>query len=73
MEEASKEFINELKSDSKTYKEVQRKLDLFDKEIKYTNSQSQLYKFMNVCFIRYIKGLLEDEKNDLPLTNRSSI
>lgn len=71
--EISKEFINELKSDSNTYKEVNKKLNIFEKEIIYNNFQSEEHKSLNILFLKYIKELLEDEKNDLPLTNRSKL
>ena len=71
IDQISKEFIDELKSDSKTYSEVYRKLDLFQKEILFHNSKSQGYKDLVICFFIYTKELLENEKNDLPLTNRS--
>lgn len=67
--QVSKELINELKSESKTYGEVYKKINLFEKEIIYNNFKSQNYKFTLLVF-NYIKEVLDKEKNDLPLTNR---
>jgi len=70
-DQVSKEFIDELKNDSKTYGDIYKKLSLFEKGIVYNNSKSQGHKLLICFFLGYIKELLDKEKNDLPLTNRS--
>lgn len=69
--QVSKEIVAELKIDSKTYEEADRKMNLFEKEIVYNNLNSQNHKYLLIYLIAYVKELLEKEKNDLPLTNRS--
>lgn len=70
IDQVSKEFIHELKRDSKTYGEVLRRLNLFEKEIMY-NLRPEAHMNFIIRFFKNIDELLEEEKNDLPLTNRS--
>jgi len=71
IDQVSKEFIEELKCDSKTYGQVYIDLNLFEKEINYNSLKSLECKFITIGYFSYIKKLLEKEKNDLLLTNRS--
>ena len=64
----SKEFIEELKKDCKTYREVYRKLNRFEKEISWNHDNE---KYASMVFVAYVKSLLDREMNDSPLTNRS--
>lgn len=67
--EKAEELIKELKINSSTYKELYSKLDLFDKQIRFTRDSN---KFVNEALIAESKRLLDKEVNDLPLTNRPS-
>lgn len=62
-----KSFIDQLKKDCNTYGEVLKKLNKYEKEISYINSEQQEIK---IVFIQYVRSLLNKEMNDLPLTNR---
>lgn len=63
----SKEFINELKVGCRTYGEVYEKLEIFIRETRWSNSKAVSLTILIPC----IKEMLEKEKNDLLLTNRS--
>lgn len=60
------EIINELKRNSQTYKQVESKLMRFKKEIQFEHPNKYSHLFSEIL------KLLEEEKNDLPLTNRSN-
>ncbi|MFQ9979585.1 hypothetical protein [Clostridium cadaveris] len=62
MDQISKEFIEELKKDSKTYRDVSNKLNSFEKELLWDNG-----KRIDKEFISHIIGLLEKEMNDSPI------
>lgn len=62
-----KSFIDQLKKDCNTYGEVLKKLNKYEKEISYINSEQREIK---IVFIQYVRSLLNKEMNDLPLTNR---
>lgn len=66
--EILKEFMEELKKDCKSYKEVKDKLDRIEKEFIWSGGNE---KMLNIAIISYAKSLLDKEMNDLPLTNRS--
>lgn len=59
MDQISKEFIEELKKDSKTNRDVYNKLNSFEKELLWDNG-----KCVDKEFISHIIGLLEKEMND---------
>jgi hypothetical protein len=63
--EKAEELIKELKINSSTYKELYSKLDLFDKQIRFTRDSN---KFLNAALIAEAKRLLDKEVNDLPLS-----
>lgn len=63
------EIIEELKTDCQTYKQVDEAFKLIRKEVEYYHSNQQKYGYL----FDATKRLLETEKNDLPLTNRSSV
>ncbi|WP_238905662.1 hypothetical protein [Clostridium sp. YIM B02506] len=65
--EKAEELIKELKINCSTYKELYSKLELFDKQIRFTRDSN---KFVNAALIAESKRLLDKEVNDLPLTNR---
>jgi len=69
LDEASKEFIDELKCDSETYEQVGRKLHQFETGTLYTIGVP--HKMSVICFLNYVKEQIKKEMNDLPLTNRS--
>lgn len=62
MDQISKEFIQELKKGSKTYREVSNKLNSFEKELLWNNG-----KHVDKEFISHIIVLLEKEMNDSPI------
>ncbi|MPM10412.1 hypothetical protein SDC9_56744 [bioreactor metagenome] len=64
----SKEFMEELKKGCKTYREVYSKLNRIEKEISWNYGNE---KYIGLVFITYVKGLLDREMSDSPLTNRS--
>lgn len=66
--EILKEFMEELKKDCKSYKEVKGKLSRIEKEIKWSNGDE---KILRLVIASYANRLLDKEMNDLPLTNRS--
>lgn len=66
--EILKEFMEELKKDCKSYKEVKDKLDRVKKEFLWFGGNEIM---LNIAIIQYAKSLLDKEMNDLPLTNRS--
>ena len=61
----AQEILNEIKKDSKSYEEVKNKIKLLEKEIAW-QSGDQCQSLFN-----QVKSLLNQEMNDLPLTNRS--
>ena len=63
----AQEILSELKGDCKTYKEVQKKIKLLNKNIIWTYGLEGKYKYL----IDQVQELLNKEMNDLPLTNRS--
>ena len=65
------EFIKELKKDSTTYRDVYKKIDSIKNEILYTHRVDQHVLRVFIGFIDCISQMLEEEKNDLPPTNRS--
>ena len=71
IDQISKEFIDELKNNSETYRDVLERVNLFEKEIMYDHSKSQSHRFLLCSIFNYIRGLMEKEKNDLLITNRS--
>ena len=63
------EILFELKSKCQNYKQLGRELMLFEKRTMYDFDNRLKYEFL---FYR-IRELIEEEKNDLPLTNRSDV
>ncbi|SHH57551.1 hypothetical protein [Clostridium intestinale] len=63
--EKAEELIKELKITCNTYKDLYSKLDLFDKQIRFTRDSN---KFVNAALIAESKRLLDKEVNDLPLS-----
>ena len=61
----AQDILNEMKKDSKTYKEVKSKIKSLEKEIAW-ESGDQCQSLFN-----QVKSLLNEEMNDLPTTNRS--
>ena len=66
--EISKEFMEELKKDCKSYKEVKEKLSRPQKEIIWSCGDE---KSLNIALILYAASLLDKEMNDLLPINRS--
>lgn len=64
---AVKEIIDELKTNTETYKEVDKDLKLFKKAIEFNQQNRQKYEYL----LNRVREVIEEEKNDLPLTNRS--
>lgn len=63
----AKGFVDELKRDAETYKQVEENLMIFKKAIIFKHPDYKNYEY----FFNEVKRLLMEEKNDLPLTNRS--
>lgn len=63
------EIIQEFKSNATTYKQVEKELIKFKREISYGYEGREKYGHL----FNIINNVLEDEKNDLPLTNRSEL
>lgn len=64
--EVAKEIIFELKKGCKTYKEVDKNLYIFKKTITFSCDWKNYQHLISI-----ISELLENEKNDLLVTNRS--
>lgn len=64
-DEKAKKVLQILKRDSKTYKDVEAKLNLTKKNFSYSHDDSEKFKDL----IERIEKLLEEEKSDLPVTN----
>lgn len=64
------EFMNEIKNGCKTYEDVNKKMDLFLRNIRW-NCGEKLY--VVEILISHSRRLLEREKNDLLLTNRPQL
>lgn len=62
--EKAEELIKELKINCSTNKELYSRLDLFDKQIRFTRDSN---KFVNASLIAEAKRLLDKEVNDLPI------
>lgn len=66
LEVTAKKILNELKINSSDYKEVSKELERFKKATLFNYPNVQKYTFL----FNRVRELLEEEKNDLPLTNR---
>ncbi|SHJ65374.1 hypothetical protein SAMN05444401_3583 [Clostridium amylolyticum] len=64
---AVEEIIQELKSDCKTYKQVESEMNAFKKKAMYQYINQEKYEYL----FSLARKVLEKEKNDLPITNRS--
>lgn len=67
VEEISNLIIEELRKNSLTYKDLDKKINIFQKAVEFS-SEIGKYDYL----FKRIRQLVEQEKNDLPLTNRST-
>ena len=65
IEEAAKEIIGELKAKTKTYKELERELNKFERGMSWEQIDRQQYQSL----LSEIKRMIAAEKDSLPIKN----
>ncbi|OHW61408.1 hypothetical protein EUAN_22580 [Andreesenia angusta] len=68
LDDTAKDILEKIKAESKTYGDVEKSLDLLKKSMSYTFGKLRYERLFEK-----IDEILEEEKNDLPLTNRSKL
>lgn len=68
LDDTAKDILEKIKAESKTYGDLEKSLDLLKKSMNYTFGKLKYERLFEK-----IDEILEEEKNDLPLTNRSKL